>query len=99
MAIWFPEEKGRCLPSPFCTTMRRLKGLFLSCGTSLERIAPESLTQALFDFVHCHISGYRHRKPPNQVNFGLADRAIAALTVNPAADTEFAFVKPVISGI
>jgi hypothetical protein len=79
--------------------MRRLKGLFLSCGTSLERIAPESLTPALFDFVHCHISGYRHRKPPNEVNFGLADRAIVALIMNTAANAEFVFVKPVISGI
>src|SRR5262249_25692760 len=41
--------------------MRRWKVLCLSCGTSLERIAPESLTRLLFEFVHWHMS--RHPDP------------------------------------
>src|SRR5271170_3195851 len=41
----------------FCTTTRRWKDLCLSCGTSLERIAAESATRHLFEFVHCDIWG------------------------------------------
>jgi hypothetical protein len=29
----------------------------LTCGTTLERIKPESLTQVLSEFVHAYISG------------------------------------------
>src|SRR3954463_7857654 len=50
-----------------CTTMRRCKGLCLSCGTSLERIAPESLTPPLSEFVHCKMSPHLVHEPPNQV--------------------------------
>src|SRR5689334_11661356 len=36
----------------FCITLRRLGSAWLSIRTSLERIAPESLTRGLYDFVH-----------------------------------------------
>src|SRR5262245_11942248 len=41
--------------------------LCLSCGTSPERIAPESLTRSLSDFVHGHISWRSALLPPNRV--------------------------------
>jgi hypothetical protein len=41
--------------------------LCLSCGTSPERIAPESLTRSLSDFVHGHISWRTALLPPNRV--------------------------------
>ena len=44
--------------------------LCLSCGTSLERIAPESLTRRLSEFVHGHMSWRGRRTPPNPVNGG-----------------------------
>jgi len=36
----------------FCTTMRHWHGAILTKGTSLERIAAESLTRSVSDFVH-----------------------------------------------
>src|SRR5215831_14918033 len=36
----------------FCITMRRQPCVLLSLRTSLERIAPESLTRGLYSFVH-----------------------------------------------
>lgn len=42
----------QALPRPFCTTMRRRTCAGLSIRTSLERTAPESLTPALYSFVH-----------------------------------------------
>jgi len=39
----------------------------LRFGTSLERNAPESLTQALSNFVHCHISRHLHDETPIRV--------------------------------
>src|SRR5215813_7355046 len=60
-------ERAATLPSLFCTTMRRRKSLWLSCGTSLERIAAESLTRLQFDFVHGHISRLPSWGPLNQV--------------------------------
>jgi hypothetical protein len=41
--------------------------LCLSCGTSPERIAPESLTRSMSDFVHGHISWGADLLPPNRV--------------------------------
>jgi hypothetical protein len=41
--------------------------LCLSCGTSPERIAPESLTRSMSDFVHGHISWRTDLLPPNRV--------------------------------
>jgi hypothetical protein len=41
--------------------------LCLICGTSPERIAPESLTRSLSDFVHGHISWRTALLPPNRV--------------------------------
>jgi hypothetical protein len=41
--------------------------LCLSCGTSPERIAPESLTRSISDFVHGHISWRTDLLPPNRV--------------------------------
>src|SRR5581483_6458610 len=41
-------RQGGCI----CITTTRWKVLCLRCGTSLERIAAESATLALFDFVH-----------------------------------------------
>src|SRR6187401_3561264 len=69
IAISVPGEgKGPPpFPSLFCTTMRRGKSLWLSCGTSLERIAAESLTRAEFDFVHGHISRPPFWGPLNRV--------------------------------
>src|SRR5215475_817859 len=50
---------------------RRGKGLWralcLSCGTSLERIAPESLTRSLSEFVHGHIWWHALGAPQNRV--------------------------------
>src|SRR5262249_36976427 len=41
--------------------------LCLNCGTSLERIAPESLTQSLSEFVHGHIWWHGLCAPQNRV--------------------------------
>jgi hypothetical protein len=41
--------------------------LCLSCGTSPERIEPESLTRSVSDFVHGHISWRADLLPPNRV--------------------------------
>jgi hypothetical protein len=45
---------------------KRQMSMFLSCGTSPERIAAESLTRHLFEFVHGDI--WRH------LSRGLQDR-------------------------
>src|SRR5262249_44578753 len=39
-----------------------------NCGTSPERIAPESLTPLLSEFVHGHIWWQGRRAPQNRVN-------------------------------
>src|SRR6185437_5044251 len=52
---WGENEMGITRPDwrrASCITMRRQKRPQLSFGTSLERIAPESLTRGLYDFVH-----------------------------------------------
>src|SRR5205085_4419747 len=71
---------GRCrrsdptVPLPSCTTMRRGKACAeapyrrcLSCGTSLERNGPESLTRPVSEFVHGHISRHLGLMPQNKV--------------------------------
>src|SRR5262245_52241619 len=54
-----------------CVPYRRGKGpwraLCLSYGTSLERIAPESLTRSLSEFVHGHIWWHGLGTPQNRV--------------------------------
>src|SRR5262245_19633897 len=52
-----PETAGKALWGALC----------LSCGTSPERIAPESLTRSMSDFVHGHISWRTDLLPPNRV--------------------------------
>ena len=52
-----PRNDGEALWGALC----------LSCGTSPERIAPESLTRSLSDFVHGHISWRTNLLPPNRV--------------------------------
>src|SRR5262249_44447176 len=47
---------------------RAVASLCLACGTSLERIAPESLTQCLSEFVHGPIWGHRPGAPQNRVS-------------------------------
>jgi hypothetical protein len=42
--------------------------MFLSCGTSLERIAPESLTRHLFEFVHGDIWRHLSKWPQDRVD-------------------------------
>ena len=61
-------------PAPLtrpCVPYRHGKGLWralcLSCGTSLERIAPESLTRSLSEFVHGHIWWHGLGTPQNRV--------------------------------
>ncbi len=53
---WEPKPH-KALARSFCITMRRCGCLWLSCGTSLERITAESRTHGLFGFVHCDIWG------------------------------------------
>src|SRR5262245_1662430 len=45
----------------------RGRGLCLSCGTSLERIAAESLTRRLSEFVHGHMSRHGSKLPQHRV--------------------------------
>jgi hypothetical protein len=55
----------------FAPAMRRTalwEALCLSCGTSLERIAPESLTRRLSEFVHGDMSWAPSGVPPHRVN-------------------------------
>jgi hypothetical protein len=68
-AIGCPGRRGTAaaVPSLFCTTMQRRKSLWLSCGTSLERIAAESLTRPQSDFVHCHMSHPPLERPLHRV--------------------------------
>src|SRR5713226_2183428 len=50
---------SRSLPGmsvPQCDGQGAVASLCLICGTSLERIEPESLTRSLSDFVHGYIS-------------------------------------------
>jgi hypothetical protein len=55
-----------------CITTRRSKALCLRCGTSLERIAAESATRTLFEFVHREI--WMHRSP--QIPYGVSKPAL-----------------------
>src|SRR5579862_885874 len=57
----------QALIRPFCTTMRRGERARLSPGTSLERIASESLTRSQSEFVHGDMSRYGGRGPPYRV--------------------------------
>src|ERR1700730_8519342 len=57
----------KTLIRPFCTTMRRVMDLGLSSRTSLERIAAESVTRLLLEFVHGDISRHPVRGPPYRV--------------------------------
>jgi hypothetical protein len=55
---WVRDTFASVLKHPgarFCTTMRQRTDAGLTSGTSLERIAAESLTPAFSDFVHCQI--------------------------------------------
>src|SRR5262249_17995487 len=45
-----PTKGGRAVPQ--CDGTALCPALCLSCGTTLERIAPESLTRSLSEFVH-----------------------------------------------
>ena len=71
-ATFLPRLAVLCVPQ--CDGERACrdcgKGLCLSCGTSLERIAPESLTRCLSDFVHGHIWRHRARVPQDRVERG-----------------------------
>src|SRR3974377_2361246 len=51
---FIPAAPRRCVPQ--CDAQSPVAGLCLSCGTSLERIAAESLTRELSEFVHGYIS-------------------------------------------
>src|SRR5262249_25510964 len=53
---WVPYRHGKGLWRALC----------LSCGTSLERIAPESLTRPLSEFVHGHIWWHGLGAPQNR---------------------------------
>src|SRR5215208_34677 len=52
-----------------CTTMRRQSGSFLTDRTSLERIAAESLTRPVSEFVHPDIWRLHGSTPLEQVTF------------------------------
>src|SRR5580700_224562 len=72
MGISCPEGgAGRVLRTairPFCTTMRRVMGFGLSSRTSLERIAAESVTLRVYDFVHGDMSRHLFEAPPYRVS-------------------------------
>ncbi len=64
-AVLSPISRGRCVA---IRPRGALWGaLCLSCGTSPERIAPESLTRCQSDFVHGHMSWRPPTIPPNHV--------------------------------
>src|SRR5262249_61483975 len=54
----------------------------LSCGTSLERIAAESLTRGLFPFVHGDISRHSVHQLQDQVAERLAGKFAAGRFIN-----------------
>src|SRR5258706_8535731 len=62
--------------------------LCLNCGTSLERIAPESLTRSLSEFVHGHIWWHGLCAPQNRVSGqkGGGLRCWNGLTARPGAE-------------
>ena len=62
-----PRWRGRRMGHGFCITTRRWKGLCLTCGTSLERIAAELATRDLFEFVHRDIWRRSHHRTPDRV--------------------------------
>src|SRR3954471_23789093 len=65
MAILCPENRKASRPfQPLLYHNATVERLPLRCGTSPERIAAESLTRKLSDFVHCHISRHPSRVPP-----------------------------------
>ena len=70
-----------------CTTLRRGRSLCLSCGTSPERIAAESVTRTQSAFVPCHISRHSNKRPPNRVVSGSGTWRLrtGALTHRPPA--------------
>src|SRR5262245_16737127 len=76
------ERSSPGLSTPVCTTMRCWKGLCLSCGTSLERIAPESLTRSLSEFVHGHISRHLPHDLQNRVDGPIPDQPRRASFIN-----------------
>jgi hypothetical protein len=75
---WHPERSsGRTQPLEpgwdYPGTKRGesyVDALCSSCGTSLERIAPESLTRRLYEFVHGHMSWRAAPLLPNHVTRG-----------------------------
>src|SRR5215510_3066365 len=73
----------------FCTTMRRRGGSVLRDRTSLERIAAESLTRPVSEFVHPDIWRPRSSTPLGQVT--LKDSCLAGRerSVNAADDHNF----------
>src|ERR1700692_209980 len=67
---------------PFCTTMRRVKDLGLSSRTSLERIAAESVTLLLSEFVHGDMSRHQVQAPPYRVSRLMGARPFRQSSVN-----------------
>ena len=65
--------------TPFCITTLRWKALCLTCGTSLERIAAESATPSVFNFVHRDI--WAHTAVLNTRSGGI--RAIRSVAPTP----------------
>jgi len=70
MGITLPDWRQGSFGSAtkaYCITMRRRTGPRLKFGTSLERIAPESLTREVYDFVHGDIWRAVAAKLPDRV--------------------------------
>src|SRR6185437_340087 len=70
-----------------CITMRRSTRAWLSIRTTLERIAPESLTQGLYGFVHGDIWQVFHLQLQDGVARICFKRVFVLSNVNSAADT------------
>ncbi len=94
-----PIAAARDPPRPRDDGGKPWGALCLSCGTSPERIAPESLTRSMSDFVHDHISWGADLLLPNRVtgltrlpprglrflNARLARRKLVGWRSNPGA--------------
>src|SRR5579863_102950 len=86
---WPANEAGQGEDACLCITTRRSKDLCLRCGTSLERIAAESLTRVVFDFVHRDIWMRRCCRVPHRVSKAEFSRPPWCRDVNVSRERRF----------
>ncbi len=83
--LGLPRQRSGCI----CITTTRGKALCLRCGTSLEQIAAESATRAVFEFVHGDIWRRRRYAIPHRVFERSRGAHFSSERINGPAQREF----------